>query len=70
MDRKLEEEKLTRFERLWDELYNWLKDTWLEVVPDERVEDEILWHERQAQADILDEVMECMIDLESRREDE
>lgn len=65
----MEDEKLTRFERLWDKLYEWLNDTMLVVAPDENVEDDILLHERIAQADILEEVIEYMIDLESRRED-
>jgi len=56
------------WEKLWDELYDWLNDTRLSVAPDETVKDEIERHERLAQADMLDEVMECMLDLESRRE--
>ena len=62
-------EDKTMFERLWYELYEWLNDTRLSVTPDETIEDHIMWHERQAQADILEEVMEYMLDLESRRED-
>ena len=63
-------EKMTMFERLWDVLYEWLNDTMLSVAPDETIENYILWHERRAQADILEEVMEYMLALESRREDE
>ena len=40
------------------------------IAPDETVKDDILWRERRAQADILEEVMEYMLALESRREDE
>ena len=57
------------WEKLWDELYDWLNDTRLNVAPDETVEDDVERHERLAQADMLDEVMECMLDLESRREE-
>lgn len=56
------------WEKLWDELYAWLNDTRLSVAPDETVKDEIERHERLAQAGMLEEVMECMLDLESRRE--
>ena len=56
------------WEKLWDKLYDWLNDTRLSVAPDETVKDDIERNERLAQADMLDEVMECMIDLESRRE--
>lgn len=57
------------WEKLWYELYNWLNDTRLNIAPDETVKDDVERHERLAQADMLDEVMECMLDLESRREE-
>ena len=57
------------WEKLLDELYDWLNDTRLNIAPDETVKDDIERHERLAQADMLDEVVEYMLDLETRRED-
>ena len=48
----------------WDRLYSWLNDMRLGIAPDETVYDIDERHCREAQTDILDEIMEWMIKAE------
>ncbi len=48
----------------WDRLYSWLNDMRLSIAPDETVTDIDERNCREAQTDILDEIMEWMIKAE------
>lgn len=46
----------------WDRLYSWLNDMRFGIAPDETVHDDDERSERQAQVDLLDEIMEWMVE--------
>ena len=45
----------------WDRLYSWMNDMRLAIAPDETVYNDDERRERQAQVDLLDDIMEWML---------
>ena len=54
----------------WDRLYSWLNDMRFGIAPDETVTDIDERNERQAQVDLLDEIMEWMVEPQERSDKE
>lgn len=62
--------RLLEQEPKWDRLYSWLNDMRLGIAPDETVTDIDERNVRQAQVDLLDEIMEWMVEPQERSDDE
>ena len=54
----------------WEKLFNWLNDTRFAITPDETTIDYDERMERIAQMDIIDEIIEEMIRLEEKENDQ
>lgn len=63
-------EKALKQEPKWERLYSWLNDMWFGIAPDESVTDIDERRERQAQVDVINDIMEWMLKQEPQESEE